>query len=554
MDRTGIPEWDEAFRVLCCLKESEEKQTYLLEERNGLRRLICKVAEGGQAVFLRREYEILTALSGPWKPRTAELREDGARCALLRDYVEGTTLAELVETEGVLDADEAARLALGLCRVLEALHRETPPVIHRDLKPENVLVTPGGKIRLIDFETARFYKPERETDTVCLGTRGYAAPEQFGYGQTDSRTDIYAVGKILLYLVTGDCETEFVPAGGREKALAKVIRRCCAYDPSRRYADADALERALRPFAQHRSPALRRFLPAAVILLCLLSGIGGAALGWRAGRERQMDGNWATADGTSSAEGTSLEEGSVDGDLSAVGSSEEGSEDGDLSVAGSADGDLLDVGSVDGDSSAVGSSEGTSSEEGSGDGDSSVISSVDGDLSVVGSVDGSSSGESSADGIQAVAWNPYVYRENVDEIIRLLRQEDYAAMISACETLVETLRGRDLLREIEPVAFWDMEDEEREDYNSSRQGYEYIADRLAYQDCLSERRLGSYEAHAASIARRLRSGIDYTWRDEDGTTHSSALHEYAVLGDDRNMDGCIIEILDAVNYGLEDEE
>lgn len=449
MYETGFPEWDEKYRVLCLLRESEGKKTYLLEERDGVARKVCKVASCGQAVFLQQEYEMLKKYSNVWKFETLEFRENGETCAVLRDYLPGRTLAELVEREGVMEAEDAARLGIRLCRILRVLHGEEPPVIHRDLKPENILVTESGRLRLIDFETARLYKSGQETDTVRLGTRGYAAPEQFGHGQTDARTDIYAVGGLLLYMTAGDCEAEPSAANRREKEFAGIVRKCRAYEPGRRYSDIGELEKALQAFLEGRSRPLRgsrmTAVLAVVLALCLISGLAGAQLARRQG-----------------------------------------------------------------------------------------------------------AGPKQSAATDEPVWHPAVYKDYVNEIVRYLQDDNYEKMAAACETLVGDLQESEALREVEPVDYWELDEDGLNEYYTERLGFEFIADHLAYGDGLAAARLGTYGDCADSLAIGLRTRIDYTWTNDDGTLASSALHEYVVLGDDRNIDGCIIEILDEICKALEE--
>lgn len=452
MDETDFPKWDEKYRVIRCLKESDNKKTYLLEERNGWKRLICKIASGSQTVFLRQEYEILKRFSDIWRLETLELEEKEKACALFRDYLQGRTLADLVEQEGVLDAEEAAGLGIRLCRTLYVLHQETPPVIHRDMKPENLLVTGSGRIRFIDFETARVYKSERTTDTVCIGTRGYAAPEQFGYGQTDVRTDIYAVGKILLFLTTGDCEGEPARGGRREKKLGKIIRRSCAYDPSRRYADIRQLKKALQGLLMYECPAVRRLWSAGMAAV--------AVLFFLLGRYTRFP--------------------------------------------------LLPNGA-------------------------------------------GSQTQQSSPAAEEVGWNPTLYKDSMDEILSCMQEGDLERMAAASETLVKELTDCEALRRVEPVAYWNLDSEELTDYYAGRVGYEFIADLLARGDGLIAGRLGTYAASAVSFARNLRARVAYIWTNDDGSTGSSALYQYVELGDKRNIDGCILEILDELYETLEQE-
>lgn len=277
-DILEFPDWEETYRAVSCLKKMEDRTTWLLEERRGTRRYILKAAKGEQADLLETEYQILkgpASQKGWAEAGILEFRRTPETGYLLREYVPGRTLEELAEREGPLEPEEAARLGEKLCRKTGALHRQDPPVIHRDIKPENLVLTETGGVCLIDFGTVRQFKPEQSADTVCMGTRGYAAPEQFGFGQTDARTDIYAIGKVLLYLTTGGCEEEDFRRlqRRRERALGRIIRRCCAYDPSGRYPDTEALERALDRFLASCGKNSRRvrILAALLGVLCVIN-------------------------------------------------------------------------------------------------------------------------------------------------------------------------------------------------------------------------------------------------------------------------------------------
>lgn len=120
------------------------------------------------------------------------------------DYVEGRTLKAIVDERGAQPQEDVVNWAIQLCSVLDYLHTRKPAIIYRDLKPGNIMLRPDGRIVLIDFGTAREYKTGQEEDTISLGTKGYAAPEQYGGdGQTDARTDIYNLGATIYHLVTG---------------------------------------------------------------------------------------------------------------------------------------------------------------------------------------------------------------------------------------------------------------------------------------------------------------------------------------------------------------
>ena len=112
------------------------------------------------------------------------------------------------------------------------------PVICRDLKAENVILTNEGEVKLIDFDIARIYQPGKSKDTVMMGTQGYAAPEQFGFGQTDARTDIYALGVLLNYMLVRDFPMEKLTEG----KFKTIVLKCTKINPEDRYQNVDELK------------------------------------------------------------------------------------------------------------------------------------------------------------------------------------------------------------------------------------------------------------------------------------------------------------------------
>lgn len=152
----------------------------------------------------QQEAELLARITHRNLARVIDRFEDGGRHFLVMDFVQGQTLRQVLEVaSGPLPAAQVLGWATQLCEVLTFLHSQPTPLIYRDLKPENVLLQADGTLKLIDFGIARFYKPGQTTDTTPLGTLGYAAPEQFGHGQSDVRTDVFALGAMLFELLTG---------------------------------------------------------------------------------------------------------------------------------------------------------------------------------------------------------------------------------------------------------------------------------------------------------------------------------------------------------------
>lgn len=184
-------------------------------------------------------------------PRLVECLRSGDELSVVTEFIEGRTLGELVRDEGASE-----RLATGimpaLCDAVFELHTLLdPPLIHRDLKPSNVIVRSDGRPFVIDFGIARAWDGKADADTVRFGTRAYAPPEQFGFGQTDARSDVYALGKLVLFCATGGegtgpADEADLRRRGLSAPLSEVIARATAFDPARRFSCARALGRALR--------------------------------------------------------------------------------------------------------------------------------------------------------------------------------------------------------------------------------------------------------------------------------------------------------------------
>ena len=164
------------------------------------------------------------------------------------DFVPGQTLEELVVAKKRLVPEEAASLAADICEAAAALHSRG--VVHRDLSPRNVIVAADGA-HLIDLGIARMRVEGASRDTTSLGTRGFASPEQYGFAQTDARSDVYAIGKLLGYMLTGlqpdgdEYEQALGGADATDSCLAEVVARACAFEPSSRYQSAAEMAHAL---------------------------------------------------------------------------------------------------------------------------------------------------------------------------------------------------------------------------------------------------------------------------------------------------------------------
>ncbi len=149
---------------------------------------------------------------------------------IVEEFIQGETLSE---RQNLLTENLARQILLQMCDGLKFLHGLG--IIHRDIKPANMILQSGGIIRLIDFDAARTVKENQRTDTKFLGTKGYAPPEQYGFGQTDARSDIYSLGRTMLELTSENC-------GAR---LKKILQKCVEVDPKNRWQSAEELRAAL---------------------------------------------------------------------------------------------------------------------------------------------------------------------------------------------------------------------------------------------------------------------------------------------------------------------
>lgn len=149
-------------------------------------------------------YKQLRDLQIPGIPIIHDLILENNSLILIEDYIHGQTLEQLLEEQTTLVYSDALAIMRKLCDVLKSLHTLTPPIIHRDLKLSNIILTSENLVYIVDFDTARYYESGQEQDTELLGTKEYAPPEQYGFGQSDARSDIYALGIIFNRLLTGE--------------------------------------------------------------------------------------------------------------------------------------------------------------------------------------------------------------------------------------------------------------------------------------------------------------------------------------------------------------
>lgn len=223
---------DTEYDTVRIIKNSARGCVSLLQNKQNGTRFIFRHYRGNGEVYRK-----LLGISCPNLPQIMEAAESGGMVAVLEEYIQGDSIAFLLEG-ALFTPAEAREITLQLCNALWVLH--AMGAVHRDIKPENVIIR-GSEVVLIDFDASRIFKSESSTDTQILGTTGYAAPEQYGISQTDERSDIYSVGVLLNIMLTGKHPSKEL-AGGR---LGHIIQKCTMVNPKKRYKNVLHLMEAL---------------------------------------------------------------------------------------------------------------------------------------------------------------------------------------------------------------------------------------------------------------------------------------------------------------------
>ena len=254
------------YEVVSCLKPGADRQVFLLRNRRSGMRFVLKLAPLSQLDRFRREYEALLRLHDGAFPHPVNCFAHGDQACFLREYVPGRSLAECVEDDEPFSEARATAIALEVCRIVQRLHQGTPPLVHRDIKPQNLILSSDGTVRLVDLDSVEELCTEKSMDTTVIGTAATAAPEQFGYRRCDERTDVYAVGMLMVYLLTGGYEPSALEGAAISKPLKRLVSRSVQFDPRRRFPSVKVLKDRL---ASPRRHALRFALSAAGVVAAL---------------------------------------------------------------------------------------------------------------------------------------------------------------------------------------------------------------------------------------------------------------------------------------------
>ena len=243
---------DGKYRILSVIGQGGMSTVYLamhekLKQKWAVKEISMEYCENYEMISrqLIVEADILKRLDHPGLPKIVDIIEKKDAIWMVMEFVEGKTLKEILNERGRIDEKEILIWGKQLCEVLSYLHSRKPSIIYRDLKPENIILKKTGRLVLIDFGTAREYSYKNNVcDAIYLGTKGYAAPEQYGgMGQTDERTDIYCLGVTLYSLLTGYNPEKPPYKIYPEKywgehislEMKSVLLKCIQLEPEKRY-------------------------------------------------------------------------------------------------------------------------------------------------------------------------------------------------------------------------------------------------------------------------------------------------------------------------------
>lgn len=216
---------------------NEEHHIYLVQHQKTKKIFIKKII----SVYNRSLYDFLYSHPILGLPRIYEIYEENNILTIIEEYISGENLADILSLSKALPEKIAVNYILQLCDIVSKLHSINPPVIHRDIKPSNIIITPYHNVVLLDFNAAKYMDNTKSKDTVLLGTKGFAAPEQYGFGTSDMRTDVYAIGTLLKVMLTGNLDHNV----SEKHRLYKIIEKSTSLDPQNRFQTAGNFKREL---------------------------------------------------------------------------------------------------------------------------------------------------------------------------------------------------------------------------------------------------------------------------------------------------------------------
>lgn len=279
-------EFLEQYEILECLSCGEGGDTLLVRQKTsegrkpqegegpGGQKAVAKCYPKNSVLYDMQEAAGLADSEGAGIPRFMGKFQNEEYACVLREYIEGRSLDEFVKQSHMTE-ELLIQIATGIAQAMKQLHDAKPPIIHRDIKPQNIIVKEDKSIALIDFGISRAFKEGGTADTVFCGTEDFAPPEQYGFMQTDVRSDIYSFGIVLSWMITGEAK----PIREPMTKLERVAAKCCEFSPNKRYKDDEALLRDLHKTTRQYAIYARRrtkVIATAVLLLAVALFVGGS--------------------------------------------------------------------------------------------------------------------------------------------------------------------------------------------------------------------------------------------------------------------------------------
>lgn len=219
------------YSIIIPIKESNKGKVCLAKvEGYEFPVIVKELKHGNKAVF-----HALRALESTYFPKIYDVVEGTDHLLIAEEYIEGEILSDYLAS-GKLTEAEWLDIAKQLCEALRSLHTHVPPIIHRDIKPSNIILNSKGRVKIIDFDSSRLYKAESEGDTRLLGTERYAPPEQYGFSQTDCRSDIYSLGVVFGMFPTFSSKA-------RQKRWKQLVEKCTLFAPESRFQTVEEVEK-----------------------------------------------------------------------------------------------------------------------------------------------------------------------------------------------------------------------------------------------------------------------------------------------------------------------
>jgi len=241
---------DEIYNEVAELGKKEDYRTVLVRGEDGAM-MVCKEL----LEELVPVYQQLNELNHPNLVKLYGMGLYEGKPAAFMEYFPAVSLEEKMIQTGKFTLDMVKRIMLQICDAVYCFHKKG--IIHRDLSPSNILINPQGLIKITDFGIARFHKKGQASDTVLLGTAGFAAPEQFGFAQTDEKTDIYSLGVLMNWMLTGKFPVEELYRG--EPKISAIIKSCINMNASER-CEVQDIEKAIDSPKVHKGSLKRRIL------------------------------------------------------------------------------------------------------------------------------------------------------------------------------------------------------------------------------------------------------------------------------------------------------